>query len=284
MSSSTGESGDGGPWEFLRQSLVTGTAVMLPLLVTLLVLQFVVNFVSQQLDPVVQLVSSSTSAGSVPDPVVKLVALLALLLAVVLVGVASESGSIAFGGSTALETIVARVPGIGSLYQGVDEMSRVLLDNDTDSFQEVKLVEFPTAESYSLAFLTAETPDVVANAVDHDDMVTVYLPLAPNPVMGGYVLHVDADNVYDVDLTVEEGIQSIVTSGVATGRHREADLSEDMLDRLNRRLRSMGVVSRVEDIQEYAHVASEKLGATAPETMPGASITEDHDDSEGKDR
>lgn len=257
---------------------------MLPLLVTLLVLQFVVNFVSQQLDPVVQLVSPATSAGGVPDPVVKLVAILALLLTILLVGVVSESRSVDVGGSAVFEVVVARIPGIGSLYQGVDEMSRIMVDNDTDSFREVKLVEFPTPGSYSLAFLTAETPEVVADAVDHDDMVTVYLPLAPNPVMGGYVLHVDAANVYDVDLTVEEGIQSIVTSGVATGQHRESDLSEDMVDRLNRRLRSMDVVSRVEDIQEYAYVASEKIGSTAPETMPGSSDVEDSEETERKDR
>ncbi|PSP45665.1 hypothetical protein BRC60_11745 [Halobacteriales archaeon QH_1_68_42] len=41
--------------------------------------------------------------------------------------------------------------------------------------------------------------------------------------MGGYVLHVSPDCVYDVDLSVEEGIRSIVTSGVATGEAHEHD-------------------------------------------------------------
>jgi uncharacterized membrane protein len=46
-------------------------------------------------------------------------------------------------------------------------------------------------------------------------MTTLYLPMAPNPVMGGFVVHVKNENVYDVDMTVEEGMRSVVTSGVA---------------------------------------------------------------------
>jgi hypothetical protein len=46
-------------------------------------------------------------------------------------------------------------------------------------------------------------------------MLTLFLPLAPNPVMGGHLAHIPEDRVYDVDMTVEEGIRTIVTSGVA---------------------------------------------------------------------
>ena len=48
-------------------------------------------------------------------------------------------------------------------------------------------------------------------------METLFLPLAPNPVMGGFLINVPAERVYDVDLTVEEGVRAIVTSGVASG-------------------------------------------------------------------
>jgi len=48
-------------------------------------------------------------------------------------------------------------------------------------------------------------------------MVTLFMPMAPNPVMGGHAVHVPTSRVHDVDMTVEEGVHSIVTSGVATG-------------------------------------------------------------------
>jgi uncharacterized membrane protein len=281
----SGETSDyDGLQDFLRESVVTGTAIVLPLLVTVLVLRFFVNFVSQILEPIVQLLSAATSAGAVPDPVLELITFTTLVTAILFVGAISESGSVNVGGGAAVETLIARIPGIGSLYQGIDEMSHVLLDNDTDSFQEVKLVEFPTEGSFSLAFLTTETPDVIEDPLDHEEMVTVYLPLAPNPVMGGYVLHVAAEHVYDIDMTVEEGIQSIVTSGVATGHHSGDALSEDMMDRINRRFNRMDIVPRVESVEEYAQVAYEKLGPTHSESTDSSETSEDSGDSDQGDR
>ena len=52
-------------------------------------------------------------------------------------------------------------------------------------------------------------------------MTTLFMPMAPNPVMGGFVLHVENDHVYDIDISVEEGIQSIVSSGVTVGADSE---------------------------------------------------------------
>jgi hypothetical protein len=54
-------------------------------------------------------------------------------------------------------------------------------------------------------------------------MLTLFLPLAPNPVMGGHLVHLPEDRVMDVEMTVEEGLQTIVTSGVAMGGDDDAD-------------------------------------------------------------
>ena len=100
-------------------------------------------------------------------------------------------------------------------------MSKILLSRDTDSFKEVKLVEYPREGSYTIAFLTAEPGEAVRSATSHQEMVSLFLPMAPNPFMGGFVIHVAADRVYDVDMTVEEGIQAIVSSGVAVDEHAD---------------------------------------------------------------
>jgi hypothetical protein len=109
-------------------------------------------------------------------------------------------------------------------------MAQLLLSNDTQSFQEVKLVQFPVEGSYAMAFVTARAPGVVEDATDTEGMTTLFLPMAPNPVMGGHVVHVSNDRVYDVDLTVEEGIRSIVTSGVATGESTTVERDGKLVD------------------------------------------------------
>ncbi|MFC7249110.1 DUF502 domain-containing protein [Halomicroarcula sp. GCM10025324] len=266
--------------EFVRRALVTGTAVTMPLIVTLIVLGFVVDFVSQQLDPVVGFVTATIGFAPASDFVLKLAAVVSLVSLVFLIGVAAEYRSSASDLGLLLETVLSRIPGVGSLYRSLDEMSELLLDSDTDSFQEVKLVEFPVEGSYSIAFLTAETPDVVADAAAEKGMVTLFLPMAPNPVMGGYVLHVAEHRVRDIDMTVEEGVQSIVSSGVATGNREQRDLPEDMSVRINRRLDAANIVAHVEDIEQYAADASAKIEETARETMPSADAITERDAAE----
>jgi uncharacterized membrane protein len=36
------------------------------------------------------------------------------------------------------------IPAVGRVYTSFNQMSSLLLNSDTDSFQEVKLVEYPT--------------------------------------------------------------------------------------------------------------------------------------------
>jgi uncharacterized membrane protein len=59
-------------------------------------------------------------------------------------------------------------------------------------------------------------------------MVSVFMPMAPNPFMGGFVLHVAADRVHDVDMSVEEGIQAVVSSGIAVDENVDDPPSHDV--------------------------------------------------------
>jgi uncharacterized membrane protein len=58
-----------------------------------------------------------------------------------------------------------------------------------------------------------------------EDMITVFIPMAPNP-MGGFLIHVPTDRVYDVDLTVEEGVQTVMSTGVTLEAEKVHDIQE----------------------------------------------------------
>jgi uncharacterized membrane protein len=217
----------------LRDALITGAAITIPLLVTLIIVGFAVNFISNALNPVVGVVYQGLGLSNLPRYGVKVAATITLFVGVLLVGLVAqrrpEDGSV----ENSFDQLMARIPGIGSIYTSFNEMSELLLDSDTDSFQEVKLVEFPDEGSYTVAFLTADTPERVETATGHPDMQTLFLPMAPNPVMGGYVIHVSEERVTDVDMTVQEGIRSIVTSGVAIDDADQPALSADELEALS---------------------------------------------------
>jgi len=80
----------------------------------------------------------------------------------------------------------------------------------------VKLLELLSEETYVIAFQTTPSPDSVTEATGEDDMVTLFVPMAPNPVTGGFLVHVPTDRVVDVDLPMDQAVQAILTSGIGT--------------------------------------------------------------------
>lgn len=82
---------------------------------------------------------------------------------------------------------------------------------------------------------------------------------------------------------MEEGIQSIVTSGVATGQRQEEPLSSEMLERVNRRLSDLTIVDRVEEFEQAAADASARLERTARERVADSTPDDYDHESDGDD-
>jgi len=216
------------PRQRLRSAFLTGFAVTIPLIVTLLVLGFVVNFLTNTVNPFVGVVNATFGTEQLPELVIEGFVLAVALVSILFVGLVAELSPANGTIDRSVTQVISRIPGVGSLYRSVDEMSELLMNSDTESFQDVKLVEFPDENSYALAFVTADTPEVIETATGNGEMTTLYLPMAPNPVMGGHVIHVPIERVCDVEMSVEEGVQSIVTSGVAVDETEDAAVADSV--------------------------------------------------------
>ncbi|MCU4719217.1 DUF502 domain-containing protein [Halapricum hydrolyticum] len=209
--------------EQFRTAMISGLAITVPILVTLFVFNFAMNLLLDSVGPLAELLRMlGIDGGLAPD----VAALVTLLVIVFVVGFATERSRASRRIEAAFNRTVSAIPGIGAVYSSFNEMSSLLLDSEVRSFREVKLVEYPVEGSYCVAFVTAETSQNIRNAAGINGMTTLYLPMAPNPVMGGFVVHVDDEKVYDVDMTVEEGMRSLVTSGVAINNAEDVPVEE----------------------------------------------------------
>lgn len=207
--------------ETLRQVFLSGASITVPIVVTLVVLGVVLDFVAKLLAPFARVVTFLGLTGG-RDGLVALGLVFGILLgAVFLAGVLAKSRP-ASGVGRGVGRLVEAVPGVGPVYTSFSRMSDAMLDSEARSFREVKLVEFPHAEVYSLAFQTSAVH--VASTADGggEDMQVLFVPLAPNPVMGGFMVCVPTDRVRDVDMSVQEAFQAIVTSGVAMSESLDA--------------------------------------------------------------
>lgn len=198
----------------LGEWFVKGVAITIPLVLTLAILLFVLDFILGMLSPVVGAVELLWPGSSPPSVLIELSTLASLLGLFLLVGFVADRTS---GSSTAsaFHEWMEELPLVGSLYTSVHQASAVLFEDENDQFQDVKLVEFPHRDSYMLGFLTAETPPEIREGAGVDEMRTVMVPLGPNPTSNGFVLHVPSERVRDVDMTVEDAAHAIATLGVA---------------------------------------------------------------------
>lgn len=193
--------------------------ITIPLIVTLIILVVIVQFILGLFSPVVLIIGHLWS--NEPSAMILQVATMVSLIAfILLVGLVSEYTPGERLSRWFDETIEA-IPGLGTVYQSLREASNMLLDEDVDQFQDVKLVEFPHQDAYMLAFLTADTPETIEKSVSEDDMQTVMIPLGPNPTTNGYILHIPSEHMYDVDITVDEAIGMTATLGVTTDEIEE---------------------------------------------------------------
>ncbi|AGB36041.1 DUF502 domain-containing protein [Natronococcus occultus] len=196
-----------------KRWLVNGIILTIPLVVTLLVLLVVIDFVLGILSPIVAGVQY-VWPNEPPRIVIQLTTLASLIGFFLVIGFAAEHTP----GKRVSERVhatIETIPGVSVLYESVRRASDILVNDETDQFKEVKLVEFPHDDAYMFGFLTADTPVTIERTVDGDEMMTLMVPLGPNPTTNGYVMHVPTENVYDVDVTVEEAVRSIATLGVA---------------------------------------------------------------------
>jgi uncharacterized membrane protein len=214
--------------------LMTGVGIIIPLIVTLYILDLALNFITNALRPVIELlrwlgvIELVESAGFVRvlielnvysivvDFFTELVAVLMLLGVIVVVG---SVGRNRYGERiiSVVDLAITSIPGIGTVYKSFRRMGDVMLDQEAENFQEIKLVQLLGDDVYVIAFETSRSPKTVGETTGHEEMVTLFVPLAPNPVTGGFLTHVPRSKVHDVDMTIEEGVRSILTSGVASG-------------------------------------------------------------------
>jgi len=114
----------------------------------------------------------------------------------------------------AVERAVLTVPGVRKLYWGTRQLAHVVLRQEQALTQgrRMVLVEFPYPGSYVLGMVTNEDVAKMSDLFP-PDMVSVYIPTAPNP-LSGWVLFVPRTKIAPVELTAEEGLTLILSGGL----------------------------------------------------------------------
>ena len=112
------------------------------------------------------------------------------------------------------ERILGRMPFIRGLYAAVKQIFETVLANQSKTFREVVLIEFPRREMWSLGFITGRLEGEIQD-FSREEMVSVLIPTTPNPT-SGYLVFVPRRDIVPLAMTVEEGLKLVISGGIVT--------------------------------------------------------------------
>jgi uncharacterized membrane protein len=111
-----------------------------------------------------------------------------------------------------LEYIISRVPVVRGVYGAVKQVTDYMLTEKEMEFTRVVAVEYPRKGVWSLAFVTGEGMGQV-HRLAGEPVLSVLVPTSPMPVTG-YSMMVPKSEVLDLNMTVDEALQFILSCGV----------------------------------------------------------------------
>jgi len=195
------------PARKVRNYLIGGLLIWIPIMITV----WVVRFLSGILDSSLLLLPPSWRPEAVFGMYVPGVGIVLSLVLLFVTGVVVKN---LFGGQmvAGLESLVRRIPVVGSVYGGAKTFSETVLTDKGKSFKQVVMVEFPRKGVFSIGFITSHELEE-AQAKTAQEVTCVFVPTTPNPTTGFLVL-IPKEEVVNMDMTVDEAFKMLLTLGV----------------------------------------------------------------------
>jgi uncharacterized membrane protein len=122
---------------------------------------------------------------------------------------AAGLGTMALG---AFERGVERIPFIRNVYGSVKQVTDFVFSESQVEYTRVIVCEYPRKGIWSLGMVTSDSmADLEAAA--NEEVLAVFLPTSPLP-MTGYTVTIRKSEVIDLNITVDQALQYIVSCGV----------------------------------------------------------------------
>jgi uncharacterized membrane protein len=191
----------------MRKYFITGLLVLVPLVITLWVLNLIIGTLDQSLlllppqwRPELLLGFNLPGVGTILT-----------LVIIFITGLVTRN----FIGNRLLmlwELLLQRIPVVNSIYSSVKQVSDTLFSSSGNAFRKALLIQYPCAGVWTIAFQTGVPGGDVKNHLS-GDYVSVYVPTTPNPT-SGFFLMLKREDTIELNMSVDEALKYIVSMGV----------------------------------------------------------------------
>jgi uncharacterized membrane protein len=199
---------------WFRNRIIAGVLVALPIVA---VFWLVRNLISVIDNAVWSIVPAALDPSNYFDfPFFWLLSLVLALVGLILLGII-VSNRLGTAILNAGEAVLARVPVISPIYNGIKQILNTIAEQKDRAFRDVCLVEYPRKGIWAIGFVTADLSGAPKTELKGTgkDFVCVFVPTTPNPT-SGFLLFVPTDEIKLLDMTPEEGAKMIISGGMVS--------------------------------------------------------------------
>jgi len=191
----------------IRKWLFAGLLVIVPVAITIWVLQWIIGTLDQTLLILPEAWQPDKLIG-VHIPGFGVLLTLAILLIVGAVASNFLGKKLVVWG----DAVVSRIPVVRSIYSSVKQVSDTLFSEGGNAFRTAVLVQWPRADVWTVGFVTGTPGGDVANYL-LGDYLSVYVPTTPNPT-GGYFVMLRRSDCIELRMSVDEALRYVISMGV----------------------------------------------------------------------
>lgn len=191
----------------LRRWLLAGLLVLVPLTITLSVLDWIVGLLDQTLLILPGAWHPDRLLGfHIPGFGVLLTLGIVLLMGAIASNFLGRK-LLVFGNA-----LLRRIPIVRSIYSSVKQVSDTLFSENGNAFRKALLVQWPREGVWTIGFLTGLPGGDVVNHLP-GEYLSVYVPTTPNPT-GGYFVMLRKTECIELKMSVDEALTYVISMGV----------------------------------------------------------------------
>lgn len=183
----------------IKNYLISGLLVVVPLVITIIVLKYLFTALDEIFRPYIE-----PYFGFWPHGFGILITLVFIFLVGILASSIILKRVVNFG-----EKIVLKIPVAKIIYSASKQLLETVSQTEKQSFQRVVLVEYPSANIWSIGFVNGEIqlPD------DPEKKLNILVLASINPTSGFFII-VPESKTRPLEISVEEGMKWVITGGI----------------------------------------------------------------------
>ncbi|MDE3055142.1 MAG: DUF502 domain-containing protein [Verrucomicrobiota bacterium] len=203
----------------MKKSLITGLLLLLPVILTLVVIQFLFDLFTEPALPLVrELLHWGATRLQFKPPagtdlfLSRIFALILLVITIFLLGLIARWFFFR-NLFTLVRRVISRIPFVKTIYQvSRDIISAIFSTDGKKAFKRPLFFPFPSKSTYALGFEAGEVTEEIQSKTEAT-LMTVFAPTVPHPI-SGFLLFVPKEDTKSVAMTNEEAFKYLISCGL----------------------------------------------------------------------